>query len=564
MSAVATHTGQAWALLEPDPCCTKDGVARWPHWRAVFPCLVAGVLLLPSLVWVLLDRSVWPWDQAWYGQESVDLFYWLKHDRKVWLQMMHAVFGIKAPGIGWFGQFFVPLGKALGSIDLGLHFSVLIYQFLTLVLVYKTGRVLWPDRGAVVPLAGSVLVGAAPLFVGISHQYLTEPLQILGVAWVFYIAAAAPGWTRLQTLAHLTAAGSVAVLAKASSPCYCLLPGLLAASTLLRRRRAVGRVGWQRTVVHLAGFLAGLALVAATAAWYHKNGGLVRENAILCSTGWVAEHYGHKEAFARKLLFWVAGMREGLFTPHTFYSALLLTLAGLAACLVGRRSAEDRPLPRWGNVLALAAVFHVLLVLSIASLSIPEDTRYIVPLLPSVAVLTMWSLARIPGKEVGMALIALSLFQWGWVHGITLGSCEHAFTSWLIRANPDPTAADEVTRIVARTSDEAANWKYNIVGGELPWFSANAFSYYSAKHRLKTNRRAYYTSLGYAENDLGRALKRLEEFKIVYFISLDSPYPADIQNLVSRPVADAVARDKHYVRLPHESKLGVVLWQRVP
>src|SRR5262249_5624819 len=158
-----------------------------------------------------------------------------------------------------------------------------------------------------------------------------------------YAAAASPGWTRLQTLAHLTAAGSVVLLAKASSPCYCLLPGVLAAGTLLRPRRAAERVGWQRTAGHFVCFLAGLGLGAATAAWYQKNGGLVRENAILCSTGWVAEHYGHKDAFVKKLLFWVAGMREGLFTPHTFYCALLLTLAGLAASLVGCRSAEDRP-----------------------------------------------------------------------------------------------------------------------------------------------------------------------------------------------------------------------------
>jgi hypothetical protein len=278
----------------------------------------------------------------------------------------------------------------------------------------------------------------------------------------------------------------------------------------------------------------------------------------------VAEHYGHKDAFVKKLSFWITGMREGLFTPHTFTSVLLLAVAGLAACPVGRRSAEGWRLPRWGNVLALAALLQVLLVLTMASLSIPEDTRYLVPLLPSVAVLTMWSLARIPGKEVGIALIAFCVFQWGCVHGITLGCSEPAFTSWLIPLNRDPTAAEEIARAVARTSDEAANWKYNIIGGELPWFNANAFSYYSAKQRLKTKRRAYYTSLGYAESDVGRALKRLEEFKTVYFISLDSTFPADVLNQVSRPVADAVARDRHYVRLPFESSLGVVLWRREP
>ena len=48
--------------------------------RRVVPAGVGLVLILPSVVWAFLDHSIWPWDPAWYGEVSADLWATLRTD----------------------------------------------------------------------------------------------------------------------------------------------------------------------------------------------------------------------------------------------------------------------------------------------------------------------------------------------------------------------------------------------------------------------------------------------------------------------------------------------------
>ena len=88
----------------------------------VKPLLVylVPVALISSLIWIALDKSVWMWDEAIYGKHSVELFYTLSHSPKRWLRLMLNILHEQAPGVSWLGQFFVPLGYLVGSIDAGL------------------------------------------------------------------------------------------------------------------------------------------------------------------------------------------------------------------------------------------------------------------------------------------------------------------------------------------------------------------------------------------------------------------------------------------------------------
>src|SRR5260370_25875737 len=92
--------------------------------RSILPYIVSVLLVLPNFYWVLKDKTVWPWDQAWYGEVSVDLWYLLTHHLGQWPAAMLSAFGSKTPGVAWFGQFFVPLGQAVGSIWVGLLLSI--------------------------------------------------------------------------------------------------------------------------------------------------------------------------------------------------------------------------------------------------------------------------------------------------------------------------------------------------------------------------------------------------------------------------------------------------------
>src|SRR5215471_4431302 len=92
-----------------------------------------AVALFPSLVWILEDRRIWPWDQAWYGEVSVDLWYWLGHSFRQWSSSMVECLPLKPPGIVWLGQLFVPFSGLFGSTESTLLFSILITQFSLLV-----------------------------------------------------------------------------------------------------------------------------------------------------------------------------------------------------------------------------------------------------------------------------------------------------------------------------------------------------------------------------------------------------------------------------------------------
>ena len=41
-------------------------------------------ILCPSLIWVALDHAVWPWDQAWFGAQTVTLYETLRADPLAW------------------------------------------------------------------------------------------------------------------------------------------------------------------------------------------------------------------------------------------------------------------------------------------------------------------------------------------------------------------------------------------------------------------------------------------------------------------------------------------------
>ena len=83
------------------PSTRKRPTLRSTMTRVAFPYGICAVLLLPSLYWIARDRAVWLWDQAWYGEVSVDLWYLLVHHPVQWQGAATQAFGIKAPGIAW-------------------------------------------------------------------------------------------------------------------------------------------------------------------------------------------------------------------------------------------------------------------------------------------------------------------------------------------------------------------------------------------------------------------------------------------------------------------------------
>jgi hypothetical protein len=424
-----------------------------------------------------------------------------------------------------------------------------------------------PGGKWLVPLIGCLLVSSAPLFVGLSHQYLVEPMQGLAVAWIFYVALASTRWPRLKTLSHLLTASSLALLAKVSTPPYCLLPGLMALFNLVCPRVAKADMPRRNPVLAGLEFAGGLSLCTMTALWYYYNARTVFTNASLSASGSVAELYGRHGAFGNKLLYWIGMTQVGLFTPNVFKLSAFLAVAGGAAWLYRIWMRTHRSLTAV-DLLAAAAFAQVAGILSVCALSINEDSRFLLPLLPAVAVLVMWALAQLQSRAVVVAFLLVLAHQWGSVHAFTLGWIERTpdTSCWLIPVDRDSSHAQEVERLVRATAGEerSAN-RYNIVGVELRWLNFNTCNYYASQLRLQTRRLAYYTCLGYAEGDPAKAFARFKDFNSLYFITLEAdhqPPPSEPLNRVARSVLERVSQDSDFVRVPFSSAHHILVFER--
>src|ERR1700722_5046101 len=125
-----------------------DGMVKIP-----WIYLLVGLLIAPSLLWIIRDHQVWPWDQASYGEVSVNLWFWLTHSVTNWAQTMINGLNSKPPGIVWLGEFFVPLRTALGSVEAALLLSILVTQCIVLLLLFEIGKTTFPGS-YLIPTAG--------------------------------------------------------------------------------------------------------------------------------------------------------------------------------------------------------------------------------------------------------------------------------------------------------------------------------------------------------------------------------------------------------------------------
>lgn len=523
--------------------------------------LIPAICLAPSLVWVLSDKSVWPWDQSWYGEVSIELFYTLTHAPSNWIPALVSAFGAKAPGIAWLGQFYVPLGVIFGSIDTGLLLSVLTMQFATLILTIRYLSELTGGQ-TLISATGGLITASAPLFVAMSHQYFVEAMQLLGVSWFILIATRSPKWNPWIILGHLMTAGSFALLAKVSSPLYCVCPLVIASGYLLKPFD--GNSGLEsnwRQKKHLITFAMGALLLTGTVAWYARNLNEVLRHVRLSATGSSAELYGVSESFLHQSVYWGSALQQSVAFPAICALFVVLVSAGLLRLLFRRSSLSKR-----FAVFAAVSAVQLVLVLAAFSVSSNRENRYLLPLMPYITILVCWALAELGKNLLTGSLILTLTVQMLLVHSQALGdrTPSRTISYWLRTANSDRHNANTLYAIVDSTCSSDKARTYNIIGVEFSWLNANSASYYIAKRLLKTGYRCYYTSLGYAETDVEKAWKRILDLKARYFVSIESSILSsqpDAFNIVSKPILQRVKSSDHFVPKPFASDPDILIFQ---
>ncbi len=473
--------------------------------------ILVCIVMVPGAVWIALDRSVWPWDPAWYGQSTVDLFLDLTRHTKEWPASMVRTLEMKAPAICWLGQFFVPLQALLGSVSaalfafmLGVFAGSVLMTFVSLRLVASVGAAL---------LAG-LAMASAPLLIGLSRNYFVEPLQVLTVCWFLYVASRKAG--RVTLALDLVIATAFGLLVKTSTPAYVLAIGLL---ILLR-------IAWRRPpgVTEVASpprlRIVVCALVTTSCVvWYARNWQSVISFVISASSGEISKLYGHAGPFPEKLWFWIHQGSLAFFANPWFG----ISWVALVVLAIARRLLRGRPFDRL-DTLALASALQIGICLVMFARQVNEETRYVLPLLPYLGVLTAF-LARELGNVVTVPLFVLFAVQFTLVQGVGLAAIDTfgPTTPWLHPCSQDDLAARRLAALVDFTSGAGDASRYAILGVEIATFNANSAALFGAANQLRTGApfRCLFTSLGYAELDPDRAWRRVvEEIKPAFMVFL--------------------------------------------
>jgi hypothetical protein len=498
------------------------------------PLLVGVGLTLPAWVWIARDRSVWPWDPAWYGEVSVDLWASLRLTTRLWPQAMDHAFAIKPPALAWLGQLFVPIGHALGSIRIALLSSIVIYSALTVALTYLAARRLCRgDRAAA--LVAALCVAGAPLFVSLGHEYFAEPLQTMTVAWVLLIAVSAAEWPPALTGTQLVAAGAFGLLVKLSTPAYIAAPA--AAALILAALfgwRSSGGLGWRDLRVAVSAILA-FGLLIGCIAWYRVNLQAALDHAELAAAD--TGLYGSQRGLGTELHEWLKRLEAASFLPYFIVVAVVATAAAAV------RAAQTRPRPSLPVLLPLVAcAVTVLGLILVFARQANDDPRFLAALIPLIALPLAAAVHAARSVVVTAALAGLLALQLAFATAGSFGAAPSAFRYDRItkpqRHSLEPTLRD----MVRRTCPAAASGRINIVGAEYPWLNGNTLSLIASEEFALAGRQCQYTPLGYAEKSVDAAWNRVLALNPQYYLALDygnpaNRLPADLEVQATRPDA---------------------------
>jgi hypothetical protein len=516
---------------------------------AVAP-LLAIVLLSPSVVWIFRDLRVWPWDQAYYAELTLKIHYAMEHGPLAGLKALLIVPDSRPPLLPWLAQAAAPLIGLVGTPERALLLTNIAAGAVTLWLVYSATRRFGGNLGTA--LAAMLLCAGTSDFIAFNQQFMVESVQSMAVAGVACIALRADrlSWLRLAaaTLSWVT----LALLAKTTSLVFVapflLYIGVVCVASGARRQSATS------ADVRL---LSGASLLAAaTIAWYAINWHGVVAHVTEATKGDVALLYGAVRPLSVKLQFWAREILRAL-SPFLWLGGLIILVSVVAIVIaVARRFRRGLTnLPHAaidsGLLFGLCLAGTIVAGLLAYSRAIEEDPRFLAPMVPLVVLLFSWSLATLQCHRLTGGAAALLAFNWAATHAVAQGlvSSPDAL-GYLTAPQSQPASIARMTEAVREGCDPHHPNLVNIIGAELSDFSAVSAWFYAEKLYSTLGYRCNYTSLGYPQQDLSSAVKRIYEVDPDFIVTLPLAELRDDEfNRASKPVAEWLATSPDFKRI---------------
>lgn len=477
----------------------------WRTWSwASAGCVL---LLMPAIAWLWLDHAVWDWDCAEYGYFGIDLWRTLWTQPKLFPWMFFHGVGPKAPLMIWLGGMLMPLRHVMGGAQGVFMGLVLLFQAGALLLTWRC--VLEVSRSFRMAWMMTILFSGMPLFVGLSHFYMTEPMQLFSVCLVWLLALCGHKWGVWKLAGGLLWAGALVLGAKASTPIYCLVPGICALWWLWRafRKKRWGWNGWNGL-----GVLTGGGALIIIGLWYVVDFSAMLAKVRDASFSEAAYRYGYADTFANKLLYWGGATWRSLTLPG--WEAILLTLLLVMMAWIGGASWSGLTTlakKRRGLVVCLA-VLQAGLTYAVLAKNISTPVRYAYALLPTLVLGWTGLFGCAPGRPRTFACCT-GLAAW-WGLGLTyylgwLSSPAVASARWWHAPERDGSHLRQVEGLVETLNVAEYDDIYHLCGVSCPWLSGSTLNYYAALRSLDTDCRTQFGRLGNAPVDPEAAWTRV-------------------------------------------------------
>jgi tetratricopeptide (TPR) repeat protein len=430
-----------------------------------------------------LNKQPFGGDESGFASNSIDLYQTALRSPALWRAAMLEAVPSRGPGIAWIGQFFVPLGYVMGSVDAAFLLLVYIALFIGLWLLYAA---LLEMSGRVgIAAVATVAIASGQLFMNSSQIFMIEPLQFLVAAWFIYLLSRAPKWNRSFLFGQLWIAVSFSLIVRATSPLY---TGVLLVASALSAVwvRQENLVQWSARAV-LASWVSGSVLAGMAFIWYSQNLPLVIAHSRGAAMGPIAAVWGKTDTFINTFLYWLNAIQRDLMHP----AVLTVTLAACAAGLgirwrVSASSAAGsaRSYFSWCTV---ASIVQILVTLFLFSLGSSRVDRFLFPLWPCFAVVIAWCLSRVNNRVVTFVVLIAFAGQWIAVRAYAFGLMrENLSFAWVWRVNRDPRNGDILKEIIARACMERQASRYVSIVAIDPylmgdWLAPEPAGYEAAK-----------------------------------------------------------------------------------
>lgn len=374
--------------------------------------IFALLAAIGNAVWILLDHSSPPWDQAHYL--SVSLQYRHAFDSEGILGLLRAIRSVDTSRGPLFPILITPFVTIFGA---GARGGMILNILLAPVLYLAAGQIAWiVFRSWAARLLTILLVATMPLLVGLYHNVFQDFLLATLATVAILLLLLSDRFQRRWLCAGLGLAIGLGTLTKVTFPIFVVGPLLVVAAQIALSWRERGQRGSTDTRPNLRELATNLALaggvfLVVVLPWYLPNFSATREYAQSTTSGPLSIGAGPKHPLTFEA---ITSFTANLVNSDVSWIVGLVGLIAIALNLPALRALFRRP-ANVDRLLKLALLLSWLLIPYLFLVTAHnQDVRLMAAAMPAVAVIVAGAIAAVRSQRVRAALVAVAVIALGY------------------------------------------------------------------------------------------------------------------------------------------------------